>query len=364
MLVIYFIAHSDWILQRSRADMVNYLKEYFNITSICPLGDNKSEINQTYQNFIDWQINNKKLLDIGGVFNLRKILKNIESNSLIHIFTIKSLFLFIFSTFFLKKKFVVIVSITGLGYLFGNSLLGNILRVLIKPFIKYKINKEVDTIIFQNKKNYSDFLRYSNYKNNVKIIEGSGLNTEAFKQKKEQVKKNKIIFVGRLMREKGIYEYLAIADGMKENKNISFHIAGKPDFGNKSSLNLKEFDELKNNPNINYLGEIDVQENLHDFDILIQPSYHEGFSRVLLESIYSGLFCIVNDIPGMNEIISKTKHGLLIKENNIDLYIDEINNYLNGKYTLNHEYAAQVIEENYSVKAISDKFKELYYEFI
>ena len=82
MLVIYFIAHSDWILQRSRADMVNYLKEYFNITSICPLGDNKSEINQTYQNFIDWQINNKKLLDIGGVFNLRKILKIPVANKL------------------------------------------------------------------------------------------------------------------------------------------------------------------------------------------------------------------------------------------------------------------------------------------
>ena len=52
------------------------------------------------------------------------------------------------------------------------------------------------------------------------------------------------------------------------------------------------------------------------------------------------------------------------RENNIDLYIDGINNYLNGKYTLDHEYASQVIEENYSVKAISDKFKELYYEFI
>ena len=75
--MIYFIAHSDWILQRSRADMVNYLKEYFNITSICPLGDNKSEINRTYQDFIDWQINNKKLLDIDGILNLRKLLKNI-----------------------------------------------------------------------------------------------------------------------------------------------------------------------------------------------------------------------------------------------------------------------------------------------
>ena len=34
------------------------------------------------------------------------------------------------------------------------------------------------------------------------------------------------------------------------------------------------------------------------------------------------------------------------------------------EFTVDHEYAAQVIEENYSVKAISDKFKELYYEFI
>ncbi len=362
--MIYFIAHSDWILQRSRADMVNYLKEYFNITSICPHGDSKSEIDRTYENFIDWQINNKKILDLNGILNLRKILKNIESNSLLHIFTIKSLFLFLFSTFFFKKKFQVIVSITGLGFLFGNTLLGNILKGLIKPFVNYKINKKVDTIIFQNKTNYSDFLSYSNYKNNVKIIEGSGLNTEVFKQKEQQIKKNKIIFVGRLMREKGIYEYLAIADRMKENKNISFHIAGKPDFGNKSSLNLKEFEELKNNPNINYLGEINVQEKLHNFDILIQPSYHEGFSRVLLESIYSGLYCIVNDIPGMNEIINKTQYGLLIKKNNIDLYVDGINNFLNGEYELNHEYAAQVIEENYSVEAISNKFKELYYEFI
>ena len=99
MLVIYLLlTQIGYCKIESRHGQL--FKEYFNITSICPLGNNKSEINQTYQNFIDWQINNKKLLDIGGVFNPRKILKNIESNSLIHIFTIKSLFLFIFSTFF------------------------------------------------------------------------------------------------------------------------------------------------------------------------------------------------------------------------------------------------------------------------
>ena len=362
--MIYFIAHSEWILQRSRADMARNLKSNFKITSICPLDEYRNNIVDSYHDAIDWKIDRTKLLDIRGILELRNFIKNFKHNEIVHIFTIKSLYLFIFASLFYKKNFKVIVSITGLGFLFADTLLAKILRNITKPIIRMKINNSIDIIIFQNQDNLSRFVNYSKYKNKSKIISGSGLNTKEFKTKDSFNKNIKIIFVGRLMREKGIYEYLDIAEKFKGRDNLKFYIAGKPDFGNKSSLNLKEFEELKNNPNINYLGEINVQEKLHNFDILIQPSYHEGFSRVLLESIYSGLYCIVNDIPGMNEIINKTQYGLLIKKNNIDLYVDGINNFLNGEYELNHEYAAQVIEENYSVEAISNKFKELYYEFI
>ena len=41
-----------------------------------------------------------------------------------------------------------------------------------------------------------------------------------------------------------------------------------------------------------YLGNIDIPNELFKYDILINPSHHEGFSRVLLEGAYVGLYCI------------------------------------------------------------------------
>ena len=93
---------------------------------------------------------------------------------------------------------------------------------------------------------------------------------------------------GRLMREKGINEFLEIAEEFVDDDRVLFFIAGKPDFGNKSSLNAIQFEQLQKNPSVNYLGEIDVQKELSKYDLLLQPSYHEGFSRILIESIYFG----------------------------------------------------------------------------
>jgi len=362
MLVIYFIAHSEWILHRSRADMVKNLNSRFKITSVSPLIEYKENIEDAYHNSINWVIDRTKLIDVKGIKNLRNILNEFNSNDVVHIFTIKSLYLFIFSTLFFKKKFKVLVSITGLGYLFAETILAKILRNLTKPLIRLRINKVVNLIIFQNNENLSRFVEYSKYKNQSKIIPGSGLDTLNFVTKKEKSTKMNVIFVGRLMKEKGIYEYLSIAEKLKNQNNLEFFIAGKPDFGNKSSLNFDEFNELQSNPNITYLGEINVNQELHNYDILIQPSYHEGFSRVLIESIFAGLFCIVNDIFGMKEIIQITKFGTTVQNNSVDEYISKIKNYLNNEYKIDYEFASKVIESEFSVAAISKHFEEIYDE--
>ena len=173
-----------------------------------------------------------------------------------------------------------------------------------------------------------------------------------------------IIFVGRLMREKGIHEFLEIAEKFVEDDRVLFFIAGKPDFGNKSSLNAIQFEQLQKNPSVNYLGEIDVQKELSKYDLLLQPSYHEGFSRILIESIYSGVFCIANNIFGMKEIIEKTKYGVLIDGNNINDYKNEIIKFIDKKELPNYEFAKKTIIENYSLEAIAKQFEELYDELI
>ena len=169
MIVIYFIAHSEWILHRSRADMVKLLKSDFQIVSVSPLNEYVDEIKEDYFESINWGIDRTKLLDIKGIVNLKNIIKNFNENDIIHIFTIKSLYLFISATMFFKKKFKVIVSITGLGFLFADTLLAKMLRNISKPIIRLKINTSVDILIFQNKNNLDQFVKYSNYKNNSEI---------------------------------------------------------------------------------------------------------------------------------------------------------------------------------------------------
>ena len=164
------------------------------------------------------------------------------------------------------------------------------------------------------------------------------------------------------MREKGIYEYLDIANRFRDKENLTFFIAGKPDFGNKSSISEREFHELQNNKNISYLGEIDVQKELANYDLLLQPSYHEGFSRILIESIYAGVYCLANNIYGMKEIIEKSNFGILINNNDVKEFEIEINNFMKNKNNISFDSARNIIKTNYSLEAISQQFKELYYE--
>ena len=77
--MIYFIAHSEWILQRSRADMARNLKSNFKITSICPLDEYRNNIVDSYHDAIDWKIDRTKLLDIRGILELRNFIKKFQT---------------------------------------------------------------------------------------------------------------------------------------------------------------------------------------------------------------------------------------------------------------------------------------------
>lgn len=358
--MIYFLAHWDWVLERSRADIVELIKKDYKIISICPLKENKENIKKIYSESINWNLNRTKTLDLIGVLNLRKILLKLEKGSTVHIFTLKSLFIFLLSSVFLNKEIKIIASVTGLGYLFAGTTLSKFLKFLIRPFIILKINKKIDFLIFQNKENLDEFQSYSKFTGKIKIIEGSGLNTEKIIKKDNFNKIPNIIFVGRLLYEKGIREFLELIELVKNTYEVNFFVAGKPDFGNKSSISKNEFDVLSNNKNLTYLGEIDVYTELHKYDILIQPSYHEGFSRILLEGIYTGLWCMSNDLPGTKKIIEETSCGKLISNNSLSEYLNGIDYYFKNFEKQNLLNARIIIEKKYSASSISNEFKEIY----
>ena len=93
--MINYIAHWDWILTKSRGPIVESIKDY-EFRSICPI-DNNIMLSKYYKESIDWEINRTNIIGLNSLLKLIKILKTLEDKSIVHIFTIKTGFIYIIS---------------------------------------------------------------------------------------------------------------------------------------------------------------------------------------------------------------------------------------------------------------------------
>ena len=98
-------------------------------------------------------------------------------------------------------KISYISTITGIGSLFQNK---SLLTKLVKKFYRFSLKKS-KCVFFQNKSNLEFFKTNRIVEENYKLVNGSGVNLEKFFSEKPLEKKNVVfLFIGRIMKEKGI----------------------------------------------------------------------------------------------------------------------------------------------------------------
>src|SRR5690606_28439202 len=121
------------------------------------------------------------------------------------------------------------------------------------------------------------------------------------------------IFIGRMVKDKGINELIAVFKRLAENHtNIKLLLVGEYEKELDPVLPETE-DTIKNNPQIIAVGwQKDVRPFFAIADILTFPSYREGFPNVVLQAGAMGLPAIVSDINGCNEIIVEGTNGYII----------------------------------------------------
>jgi len=369
LLMIVYLAHWDWILTQSRKDIVSNINDS-KFMAICPFGQNEIELGNYYKETIDWKLNRNKIFDFWGIKNLRNIIKDLNSDDIVHVFTLKSGLLFAFANLFRNNKTKNILTITGLGYLFSDNFKAKILKILLGFFIKRLVNKNFDFLMYQNGEDQKTFNNYSKYNGESFIIPTSGITVKELELKKEYRNSNlKVIMATRLINDKGIFEYLELANLMKDS-DFEFYLAGDLDNGNPDSLSESQLNEIKNSNFINYLGHIDIKKELQNFDINIVMSKYEGSSRILLESLYVGLICLSNNIPGTSEVSSKFRNSFFIDENNIEEFrrsLDEIINHdafsdntQNILFGEDAKYNRELIDENYTSVKIAAAYNKIY----
>lgn len=153
---------------------------------------------------------------------------------------------------------------------------------------------------------------------NVRGIDMARFNPELeeVREKAKEIRKDGVftfIFIGRLVRDKGINELVAAFKRLNsENPATRLLLVGRQESALDPVL-PSTAEEIRSNPAIEAVGQQeDVRPWLAASDALVFPSYREGFPNVVIEAGAMNLPSIVTDINGSREIIINGKNGVII----------------------------------------------------
>ncbi len=358
---ICIVSNSYWNLFNFRFELIKNLSTTYDITLI-------GNYDQYYNLFtslkckrliINYPKNKINIIqDLKLIYTLYKIFKKSKPDILLN-YTIKPVIYCSFLQFFFKFK--VINTITGLGTLYLKN------KLLKFIFIKlyYYSQKNVNKIIFQNTEDEKIFnnLKIANSKNSI-VIPGSGVNTDYFKS--NIYPKNKVtnfLFVGRLIKEKGILELCNAFKSLNKNIKFKLTIVGLTDKKNPADVSHILLKSIKGMENVSIvLNEYDIKKYYENCHCLILPSYREGLSKSCLEAMSMSRPIIVSDVPGCRDLVFNNTNGLIFNHKNINDIVTKINYFINisiedkikmGKFS--RKYAT----EHFSSKIILKMYEQI-----
>ena len=125
------------------------------------------------------------------------------------------------------------------------------------------------------------------------------------------------IFVGRLVKDKGIRELVAAFSSLLQNRpKTKLLLLGRFE-SHLDPIDPLTLKTIEATPQIICAGyQTDVRPFLAMADVFVLPSYREGFPNVVMQAGAMGLPSIVTDINGANEIIIDQKNGLIVPSKN------------------------------------------------
>ena len=319
MKKIVVLSNTAFSIEKFR---LHYLKNILNYKMDIFTPYSKVNISPNIKNIKSFQLSNENILS--QFLSINKII-NENINATFIIFSFK--YQFMIGLIRLIKPFKVIILIAGKGLLFYKR---TILNTIFKPFIKFIFNK-FNIIICINPDDREFFSAYFN--NEVELIPTEGLFLPKIIKENNNNKKN-FIFFSRIIKEKGINEFLDIAKYYKEkNKNFNFYVCGplnNKNFVGQSGFFSRIYYKIKlkkYKKYITYLGhEKDYKKIFSKMDCLVSPSYSEGAGTSVMEAMISGLFVIAYKNNGHNFVLNNT--GNILCDQNVSALKKGIEKFL------------------------------------
>lgn len=197
-------------------------------------------------------------------------------------------------------------NITGLGTAFQKE---GALRTLVTVMYKTAL-KKAKVVFFENAANRDTLLEMGIVRpEQCRLLMGAGVNLQRFAPVDYPAEETtRFLFVGRLMREKGVDELLAaMARLHDEGANCTLDVLGEPEEDYTAAIAAGEQAGW-----LRYHGyQTDVRPFVAASHCFVLPSYHEGMANTNLECAAMARPVITSDIPGCREAVEEGVSGLL-----------------------------------------------------
>lgn len=243
----------------------------------------------------------------------------------------------------------------GIGTVFNTKTLKQrLLSKLVSKMYKRCFKKSKIAFVLNNddKKFLIDKKLISSDK--VAVINGIGIDCAQFKPVDLPKEKN-VIMLSRLIKEKGIFEYIEIAKLVKKNrKDINFYL-----YGQESELKVKDIQPYIDEGIIIFGGYCrDAKKVISNSRVLVLPSYYgEGLPRSILEAMALERMVIAYDNVGSRDVVFNGETGYLVDKFNRELFAKKIiesidNNELleqfgrNGRLKCENVFSSNAINES------------------
>ncbi len=245
------------------------------------------------------------------------------------------------------------VNITGLGTAFQSE---NMVKKLVTFLYKIAL-KKAKVVFFENTGNKQTFLDLNILKEKQTcVLNGAGVNLAEYPfceyPSGEEIR---FLFIGRVMKEKGVDELFEAAEKIKKQySDAFFDVVGPLEDDYQMRI-----EELVQKEVIAYHGyQKDVKSFIEKCHCFVLPSYHEGMANTLLEAGAMGRPLITSNIHGCLEAVEEGRNGYLAEAKNAEALLGQLEKFLElsyGERKRMGQASREVVQERFDKKKVVGK---------
>ena len=350
---ILIVTNHSYMLYRFRKELIQRLMEKYEVVISTPFVGHERNLIQMGCRCIKTEVDRRGMnpkTDLKLIRRYYQILKS-EKPDLVITYSIKPN---VYMGMLCRLKHLpYVVNVQGLGTAFQKKPLATIVSQMYRTALK-----KARTVFFENTANAMEFVKRKIVsKNQIMVLPGAGINLENYSYQPYPTSKERhFLYLGRIMKEKGMDEWFEAAKRLKQEygDSVVFDMVGFFEDEYRETV-----EQLQREGVIAFHGfQIEPRPYYKMAHCVVMPSYHEGLSNVLLEAAAMGRPVVTSDIPGCREAVLNGKTGYLCEVKNVDMLYNKMKQVLESPLEELEQMGKNgrcYVEQNFAKESVVEK---------